>query len=263
MDIFTHTLSGFAIGASVATWAPRKWKTRGLCMSLGMLGASIPDLDVISYWSGFDRTIGSWFHLTQTGREIYGGDWWYSHHNFTHSIFCALILTFLGVFLSWIFKKDKQQILGKNGKFFCLSFALAYCAHLLGDLPTPAGPWGGIKMFWPLNTYVGGSAHIWWWNNYDIFLLCLFAGLLILGLQLLAPFVKQVHEGILSSIFMLICCSLILVQIHTRQYNYSLSPRDKTYRLFEDLSLQEQKRILGDKLFFKMQSLDNSTPIAF
>jgi hypothetical protein len=38
-------------------------------------------------------------------------------------------------------------------------------------MPTPASTWGGVNFFWPFKTYIGGTGHIWWWNNYDIFLI--------------------------------------------------------------------------------------------
>lgn len=65
-----------------------------------------------------------------------------------------------------------------------LGFSTGYLMHLLEDLPTPSGSWDGINFLWPSTQYYGGIGEIWWWNNYDIFLIvvtvCLINAVLIL-----------------------------------------------------------------------------------
>jgi hypothetical protein len=58
------------------------------------LGGALPDFDAISLWSGFDKTFGKLFNLSNSGEVIYFSKFWYSHHGFLHSILASVILAF-------------------------------------------------------------------------------------------------------------------------------------------------------------------------
>lgn len=70
VDILSHTLSGLAIGTVVASFG-KGFRQKSLILLTASLGAALPDLDAISMWPGFDRSIGSWFGLPLSGPEIY------------------------------------------------------------------------------------------------------------------------------------------------------------------------------------------------
>lgn len=59
-----------------------------------------------------------------------------------------------------------------------LDFFLAGTFHLLEDMPTPDNIWGGVRIFFPFEVYIGGWNYIWWWNNYDLFLIILLTAIL-------------------------------------------------------------------------------------
>ncbi len=131
MNILTHCISGLLSGTAVGICSSKKTSFRIGCTFFGGLGGIIPDVDVISLWSGFDSSLGSWFQLTQKGREIYNGDWWYSHHNFTHSISCMLLLSILLMGLIRCTTRKKKAWKSNASIYFSLAFALGYLAHLL------------------------------------------------------------------------------------------------------------------------------------
>lgn len=176
MDIITHTLSGIVISTIVASLSKKAIWKKGMIVFCGGIGGALPDIDAISMWSRFDSTIGTFFHLAHTGRDIYFNNYWYSHHNFTHSLVgglittsCLLMLLSLPVMV-WIKYHTRKSLFKRIGVYWIAMF-LGYVMHLVGDLPTPSHTWGGIKLFWPLPMAIGGTGHIWWWNNYDIFLI--------------------------------------------------------------------------------------------
>jgi hypothetical protein len=93
MDIFTHTLSGIAAASAVAGFSCRSLKNKFLMICCGAAGAMLPDLDAVTRWPAFDTVIGKALGLSQTGRDIYYGHHWYSHHHFMHSITAGAIFT--------------------------------------------------------------------------------------------------------------------------------------------------------------------------
>lgn len=255
MDILTHALSGTAIATCAASIYPATFLRKFKVIAAGMLGGIFPDFDAISMWSGFDRTFGKVFNLEYSGKIIYGSKFRYSHHAFFHSIFASVLFGFLFislVYLFHIFFSDKKIILKefcKNNSLYLIVFILGYWAHLAGDFPTPASVWNGIDLFWPSANYIGGYGKIWWWNNYDIFLLVV--GCVIINLVI--PFlIKAIRKksGIFSVCVLVLTLSLILVQINTRQYNYAYSGNTTKYTDYEQNSKQEQQRILGKKTLF-------------
>lgn len=233
----------------------------------GAVGGALPDIDAASMWSGFDASFGRLFSLPYPGREIYGMKLWYSHHAFFHSlagalIVCAILWT-AGYFLSKIFKKDAFGSLPsyfKNTMGIALAFLAGYAAHIIGDLPTPSSVWGGIALFWPTTTYVGGAGDIWWWNNYDIFIIAMSCALV--NTVLMVTLKERARKKCVLSIAAL-AILICVVQIKTRQYDYAYTGNTAHYAAMEEHSKQEQKRILGPKIYGWMEKLDRAAPIMF
>ena len=172
MDIISHTLTGGAVGTVFATLSDKTFKAKAGIILIGGLGGALPDLDAISLWSKFDTTLGTYFKLVHTGREIYSGKFWYSHHAALHSVLAPLLFMFVTVIIKTSCKKGNyisnltQYLTHK--KFLFSAFFLGYMCHLLEDMPTPASVWGGVNFFYPSTHYIGGYGKIWWWNNYDL-----------------------------------------------------------------------------------------------
>lgn len=267
MDLLTHICSGIAAASVVVPFTEKAKAPIFKILAAGSLGGALPDIDAISMWSHFDSTIGSLFGLTHSGRTIYGAKFWYSHHAFFHSIVAALTIILLANITGYIIHKVKYK---KKGYLFLkylnlkypliIAFFMGYMFHLLGDMPTPASVWGGIDLFWPSHTYIGGSGKIWWWNNYDIFLLLILC--IIINCIILFFFRKRIRRVCVSltTFFIFI---LILVQINTRQYDYSYKGNTTRYSEMEQHSKEEQKRILGKHLYSYMDWLDKHIPIHF
>ena len=51
--------------------------------------------------------------------------------------------------------------------------------------------WNGVNFFWPSKYYIGGTGDIWWWNNYDIFLIVLSVVLTNTVILLSAPLIGK------------------------------------------------------------------------
>jgi inner membrane protein len=259
MDILIHTLSGALVGSLVGNLA--KDKTIGqrfLLVVVGAIAGAMPDLDAISMWSGFDASFGSWFSLSETGRQIFYGKHWYSHHGCSHSLLAALIITAVfAVIRKVIVRKSIGQ-----GLVYCLAFFFGYVSHLLGDLPTPPGSWGGIGLFYPLDEYAGGWAWTWWWNNYDVFLLLLAGVIVNLILIVLRRFLKQWSgkSSVISSCAIIVLC---LVQFHLRGPNFEYVRGNNEFGSMEQRSLAIQRKVLGESLFKQMRKFDNSISLNF
>lgn len=143
-----------------------------------------------------------------------------------------------------------------------MTFALGYWAHLAGDLPTPSSVWGGIALFWPSDKYIGGYGKIWWWNNYDIFLLILFCIILNLAVPAISGYIRQ-RARIFTLSVSLITLVLIVIQINSRHYNYSYTDNRSNYTQMEQNSKKEQKRILGKRVYGYMDKFDRMVKINF
>lgn len=259
MDILIHTLSGALVGSLVGNVA--KDKTVGqrfLLVLVGAIAGALPDLDAISMWSGFDTSFGSWFSLSESGRQIFYGKHWYSHHGFSHSLLAALALTltFTGL------RKAIFRMNFRKGMVYYLAFFFGYVSHLLGDLPTPPGSWGGIGLFYPLDEYVGGWAVTWWWNNYDVFLLLLagvFVNLILISLsRVLKPWSGR-SSLIATGVIVMLC----LVQFQLRGPNFDYVRGNNEFGTMEQRSLDVQRKVLGDPLFEQMRKFDNSISLNF
>lgn len=270
MDILTHAISGTAVAACAATFVKASPLRRTKVLCIGTLGGIFPDIDAVSMWSKFDATIGQFFNLPYTGKQIYGMKLWYSHHAFFHSLLASILFGLLLLLFVYLIRsrKDKE---GKDISFLAFlqnkiiyftTFELGYWAHLAGDLPTPSSVWGGVALFWPSKTYIGGAGKIWWWNNYDIFLLICLSIVLILAIPLISSYIKK-QVKIFSSLVLCLTLSLILVQINTRKYDYAYKESTANYAKMEENSKKEQERILGKRLYRYMSWFDRKLKFYF
>ena len=265
MDILTHIFSGVAVATVVANYNQTSSFRKAKIILAGAVGGALPDIDAISMWSKFDQTIGALFNLSHSGRVIYGSKFWYSHHAFFHSLIGSLILGSLFLVLIYLIRRKANidlPIFIKSHSIFFVAFVLGYWAHLAGDLPTPSSVWGGIGFLWPSENYIGGYGRIWWWNNYDIFLFILLCIVINITLPAISKYIR-----VRSRIFTIsVACTVftfILIQINTRHYDYSYEGNSSNYRAMEKNSKEEQKRILGNRLYLYMDKLDRSLKINF
>jgi len=268
MDILTHILSGIAVGTVVSSFSKKGFQNKFGIILVSGIAAFLPDVDAISLWSGFDANIGSFFNLPHSGKYIYSAKLWYSHHAFFHSALAGVILSLLlGLFIflkNKLFHKNTGNLFKtlSNNTLLLLGFVLGYLIHLLEDIPTPSSTWGGINFFFPSDTYIGGTGDIWWWNNYDIFLIVLMVitfNLLVLFVRLFVKFgIQKYTIGVFLTGFI-----MIFIQIKTRQYDFSYSGHTKQYQIFEQQSKRLQKEILGNDLYKIMEKFDNSIRVNF
>ena len=262
MDILTHIVSGVAASTVVAALSKSKVIPLNRIFAVGALGGAFPDIDAITLWSKFDAIIGEGFGLTHTGKEIYFGKFWYSHHAFFHSIAAAVLAGFLFgslVYLyRWILLQQRKESFGyffKTNLSVFLAFVLGCMAHIAGDLITPASEWGGVRLFFPHAAYIGGWGKIWWWNNYDIFLI-ISAGALLNSI-LLSLVVKNYRR--IRMMALLIAAMVffgVWRQVTTRTTDYAYTGDTGKFQQLEQKSKEEQQRILGEKLYKKMEKLD-------
>jgi hypothetical protein len=133
---------------------------------------------------------------------------------------------------------------------------------LLGDLPTPGSAWGGINLFWPAKNYVGGLGKIWWWNNYDIFLILLVAFFVNVIILIISKWLKF-KAVLFSNVVIILAFIAICIQINFRKIDYAYTGHTSEYNTFESQSKKEQERILGSKLYNKMSKFDKWVKINF
>lgn len=269
MDILTHTISGLAIGTCVSSFVDKGFKTKLQVIGLSGFGAALPDIDAISLWSGFDMTFGKLLGLHNLGKTIYFSKFWYSHHGFFHSIAASLMIAVIFEFIIYLIHNKLRNIGFKSfiadfqhSSLIWLGFILGFILHLLEDMPTPACDWGGVRLLWPIETYFGGTGKIWWWNNYDIFLII--SGMIVLNIMILSlkRILKQKIRILTMSVFTigLILCSF---QIKTRNYDFNYIGQTKRFQQYEKKSKEIQKQILGQRLYRFMIGFDNKLPINF
>jgi len=261
MDILTHTLSGLAVGTVMAGLSSGNWRAKSSILIFSGLGGALPDIDAMSMWSKFDATIGRFFGLEHTGKVIYSEKFWYSHHGFMHSILAAVIIALLIACLFWLFsRKEKNSSLldvFRNKKFLLMGFGLGFIIHLLEDMITPSSTWGGVRLFFPFEMYIGGTGDIWWWNNYNLFLVVL--SVLLINISLL--FIirnKNLIRKFTASVFLVGCLAFIW-QIKAIDYNFN----NKKFADCERKSKEIQKDLLGERMYKRMEKLDNFLLIYF
>lgn len=267
MDILIHTLSGIAASTIFIPFLNRKGVTKISVLAAGAFGGAFPDIDAISLWSHFDGTFGRLFHLSNSGRDIYFSKLWYSHHGFFHSfagiLFSGIILALL--FHSILFYK-KKTLPNKNFIFttliFIAIFFLGGCMHLFEDMVTPSGSWGGVRLFWPSKAYFGGMGFIWWWNNYDIFLIVV--GVLTLNLITIALKLTATKVSRYIPIFIL-CIGIVtsMNQISSRRYKYNYSGFTTNFQELEKKSKDEQQEILNPSAYRFLSKMDQMIPFNF
>lgn len=266
MDIISHTLTGIAVGTVSATISNSSWKGKSLIILVGGLGGALPDFDAISLWSKFDSTIGSFLGLSHSGKEIYFGKFWYSHHAALHSliapIFLILLATIIKVLLNREFKGSKILERLKKNRFLTLAFFLGFLFHLLEDMPTPASVWGGVNLLFPSSNYVGGFGNIWWWNNYDLVLIIFSVIIINLFVNVIPIHYYKIKVRSSLSIFF-VGLLLFLIQINTRPVDFSYNGHTTNYDQFESQSKNIQREILGEKLYQIMTDIDNKIPLNF
>lgn len=260
MDILSHTLTGIAVGACAGNFI-KPPASRGIFILIGALGGAFPDIDAISLWSKFDTTLGSWLHLTHTGEEIYCGKFWYSHHGFFHSL---LAMAMFGSLFYWIpFLKNKitkKNVVLKVYSLWALTFFLAGTFHLLEDMPTPDNIWGGVRLFFPFEVYIGGWNYIWWWNNYDLFLIIYSVAMcncFLLFIMKNWTLRKWFSMGLFAFGIIGYC-----YQVHQRP-NFIVDATSKKYVHNDERSLVIQQTILPPFLFQGMQQFDQLLPLYF
>lgn len=266
MDILTHALSGVAVATVVANYNKTSALRKAKILLVGAVGGALPDIDAISMWSKFDHTFGTLFNLPHSGRVIYGSKFWYSHHAFFHSLIGSLILAIIFFLILFLIKRRKKSptlaAFCKKDSVFFIAFLLGYWAHLAGDLPTPSSVWGGIGFLWPSPEYIGGYGKIWWWNNYDIFLLIVCCIVINLVVPAVSKYIRSKSRVFTLSVAT-VTLLLILVQINTRHYDYSYTGHSSDYAKMEQKSKEEQKRILGKKIYYYMDKFDKKLKINF
>jgi len=266
MDIISHTLTGVEVGTVMATVSDGSWQQKGLIILAGGFGGALPDFDAISLWSKFDSTIGSFLGLAHSGKEIYFGKFWYSHHAALHSLIAPILLILFTALAKAALRRElnKTDILAslKANKFFTLAFFFGFLFHLLEDMPTPASVWGGVNLFFPSSAYIGGLGKIWWWNNYDLVLIITGVIVVNLLLNVLPSRYYRVKIGSCLSAFSL-GLTLFLVQVHTRPIDFSYTGHTIDYATYESQSKQIQREILGENLFAVMSAIDRRIPLNF
>ncbi|MFZ9956717.1 MAG: metal-dependent hydrolase [Flavobacteriales bacterium] len=266
MDLLSHILSGVALSTVIVSFAKTSKKNKAAIIFFGALGGGFPDFDVLSHWRGFDRNFGKFFALDLPGFQIYHSHRWYAHHGFLHSLLGgALIASTLGIIIYLLRKKERTFIDSAiENRYIMLSFFLGFCAHLVEDMPTPAYAWGGVNFLFPSNEYWGGTVEIWWWNNYDMFLIIL-SVILLNTIVLIAHSYKKFNVKIICSSVLSLGLSLYLYQMKTLDFdfNYQKAEHSKVFKEYEQKSKDIQKEILGENMYEVMRSFDESLPIWF
>ncbi len=278
-----------AVATVFATISDGSVKDKGLMVLVGGFAGALPDFDVISLWSKFDATIGSWLHLQLSGKDIYFSKLWYSHRGGFHSLLAPVVLILAFIVINSIrvmlcnlavpipqnkihnsveaghaLSRFKRKIFYgiTINKWLCLSFFFGFVFHLLEDMPTPASVWGGVRFLYPSAEYVGGFGKIWWWNNYDLTLIIISVLIINLVITVLPRQLYKVKVPATVFVFLL-GASVFLFQLNNRPVDFAYTGYTKQYNELESQSKQVQKQILGDKLFAIMTAIDNKIPFAF
>lgn len=260
MDILSHTFSGIAVG-TVGMQFVSGWKKKLAVVLIGGFGGFLPDIDAISYWSRFDETIGAFFNLKESGAVIYHKKYWYSHHALMHSLTMGLFLSCTLYFvLKKVVKLPRRFIPTAVSTFF-----FGFIAHLLEDMPTPDFAWKGVAFLYPSTEYWGGKGYIWWWNNYDLFLIILSVSVLNLVFAVLGFFLKKNFKWVALGVLMM-GGNMYVFQMLNRPVSFQYSGFQQHHNIWqinEAKSKEIQKDILGDYIYGKMEWFDNQLSIYF
>jgi inner membrane protein len=266
MDILSHTFSGMAIGTVAMQFCKGGFKEKSKVLLFSTLGGFIPDLDALSYWSGFDATIGNFFNLDKSGTEIYHSKVWYAHHAFNHSLLAAVLYSFIIYLVFIFFNRDKKSMLLLNLKApVLLGFFCGFMIHIFEDMPTPEFAWGGVALLFPSTNYTGGFGNIWWWNNYDLFLIIISVVFLNIIISVIGKSMKKNVKKVCLLIFILGTLTYFF-QMNTRRFDFKyigFTEHINVRSTYEKESKLIQKEILGDYLFKIMTDFDNYLPFYF
>jgi inner membrane protein len=186
-----------------------------------------------------------------------------------HSAFAGLLISSLiGLILYLIDIKRKGlrnvNLLGSltENRLLLIGFFLGFSLHMIEDMPTPASTWGGVNFLWPFNSYLGGTGDIWWWNNYDVFIIVVCA----ITINLILSFIRRVIDFDLRKFTIgvfILAFSFATIQVKTREYDFAYTGHTPKYQELENKSKQIQKKILGDRLYRLMERIDNRLRINF
>lgn len=266
MDLLTHTLTGLAAGTVIASFS--KERKHQLCIVMvSTFGGALPDFDAISLWSGFDSTAGAFFNLSESGHDIYYGKHAYSHHGALHSITLAVMLPLIFMLVRLLFggltdfwARFKSRLAQR--KLHLVGFSTGFTLHLLEDMPTPSSSWGGVNFFWPSSEYIGGWGKIWWWNNYDLFLLVVCVVFINLTILAFRRMIKVPTRYLTSAVFVIFTL-LFLNQISNRNTDFNSREYKVDYPNREAFSKKQQRDILGDRLYHLMERFDDAIKLSF
>lgn len=264
MDVVTQIIAGLLIGTVVAGFVMCRPAQRFKIVLAGGLGGIFPEVDTLSLMPWFDRTLGKWMGINQSGIDIYFGNEWFSHQAFTHSLLgllcCTGAIWFLNIlFYTHVIKHARTwKAAGSYLAPYFIAFAGGYLLHLMLDLFTPAGPWGGIRLFFPMDVYIGGWGKLWWWNNYDI-ILVLFLGLMMNVLSLISIPIMDRKMKIIPSMVLALALIGISIQIHSRHFNFN----QPGYMGREAASHHIQQQVLAPPVYEAMAWVDQRLPVYF
>ncbi len=262
MDLLTHIVSGAAAGTILCP-VNKKNSISVPAILAGAAGGAVPDIDALSLWSGFDKYIAPVFQITRSGKTLYFGKDWYSHHGFFHSLAAGALISIFIFFVIYITTRLKEEKLHRAKHLRGISsFYLGYIAHLAGDIPTPSCVLGGVNLLWPSKEYVGGTGSIWWWNNYDLFIIIL-TGLALNILLITLLYKLNVRAARFSLLIPVLTLTMVLFQISNRKNDYAYRGFTPAYNQLEKKSLNEQKEVLGERIYRIMTRLDRRINIHF
>lgn len=110
------------------------------CCALTAVASIAPDLD--------------------SGVNAYGSNnAWIGHRGWTHSLLFAALF---GIAVLLGARRSPGKLFAPASAFAC-GFT-GVCLHILGDMPTPPGSWGGLPVFFPHPARFGGFSNIGWYN---------------------------------------------------------------------------------------------------
>lgn len=264
MDAVTNVLLGIFAGLIVAGWNRSRPAQRLKLILIGVIGATLPSVDEITLWAGFDEYIAPIFQLDTPGHILYFSKVWYGHQGFFHSLLAAALCSLLiGLVLStWYYYIERGtstwQAAFRYMGIYMATTALGFCLHLCGDLVAPGGPWEGIRLFYPLDQYVGGWGLTWWWNNYDLDLI------ILLSISICAIFLHTAHplkKGFrMMPTLVLGCCMLTISwQLSQRSFDFNVD----SYVAREAASKHIQRQVLGESVTQWMEWIDRRLPVYF
>ena len=226
MDLFSHAASGVCLGVAAGLLRGKTDSRTTLLLTLGTVAPDIDGLTVL-----FDH-------------GTYYAQHWYSHHGALHSPVAALA-AFVGfqALSRLIFRPRRAFPAGR------LAFLVGWLLHLIEDLPSPPEPWGGLPLLWPFrDTRYGGWAHIWWLNEYLLFVLVSAAMLALVGVAIVRHTPPRFARVISLLTFTAALTALTQATIFAAVSRYESIPQWNAY----------QRLLLGDRLWSPVYRIDHA-----